>query len=205
MKTKSTKQALKELENAMDNQKQEIWLEVELDDNEAVISAAEKVRKLNDCREITSRLKAILMDTEDSESVIIPFGGIAPESTFNVAAEFPECHPDSIAIAQGIVDVVCRLDDLEGNPIDPIRRTGRDAIGFSLNFIEIESINKRRAGVRVCLYGKPEEYTEFSPMDARRRGVYSGKTLNSLGELDGFLAILRHAYEMKCARAMRAA
>lgn len=193
-------EAIETAKYSLSRQREDVWLSAELGNQRSVKSVMEIVEvltrgigKLDAIKEDFGCLTRL--DGPATASVDTP--GNPP--ILDVGNVFSDCDPTSLNLTQRLVNEVCGLKDPHGNPIQPKLRNGKNALGFSMNFVEIEGIRKRQPGVQVCVYGKPANYPGAAELKTRRR-VFSGKILRSQEDVEAFLPVLHKAYELKLGR-----
>ena len=74
-------------------------------------------------------------------------------------------------------------------------------ITFKPNFLMIEALLQRKSGVRVSIYGEPDQYKNKPSSLGRGRGRYSRIVVKNDEDLEQLLPLVRQAYRLKLGRA----
>ncbi len=120
----------------------------------------------------------------------------APDSGFNVASKFQGFPAFSIESAQAVVNEAI---EIEKNVVVSKHASG---ILFKPNFVLIEALLQRQPGIRVSLWGKPEELSTTLRVSPGRWG-YSRTKVTSDEDLRALLPLVREAYERRFRRVSR--
>jgi hypothetical protein len=108
----------------------------------------------------------------------------------NVSEQFPGFPARSIDYAQKVVDEAHKVRGVEA------RRNGR-GIEIRPNFIWIEALLQRSSGIRVSIFGRPEEHKARPTGLKLGRGSNSRIVIKDSETLKEFIALIKPAYKSK--------
>ncbi|HYB89923.1 MAG TPA: hypothetical protein VEC38_02635 [Candidatus Binataceae bacterium] len=119
-----------------------------------------------------------------------------PGVPFDVSASFVGFPHRSISYAQRIVNEAIKIPGVI--PSAYRQENGKNSgIAFKPNFLMIEALLQRKSGVRVSLYGEPDQFPSRPASLGRGRGSYSRIVVTNDEQLTGLLPLVRQAYELK--------
>ncbi|WP_333646670.1 hypothetical protein [Candidatus Binatus sp.] len=116
--------------------------------------------------------------------------------SLDVAKIFPGFPIRSIRWAQRIVNAATGI---EGVVASEYKQKNGQKIGitFKPNFLMIEALLQRKSGVRVSIYGEPDQFNNKPSSLGRGRGRYSRIVVKSDEDLEKLLPLVRQAYRLK--------
>lgn len=115
---------------------------------------------------------------------------------FNVSRRFAGFPDRSIQYAQRLVDEAIKFRGVI--PSEYRNKAGQTVgISFKPNFLMIEALLQRKAGIRVSLYGKPDDFTGKPSSFGLGRGGYSRIVVENDENLEKLLRLVPRAYELK--------
>jgi len=116
--------------------------------------------------------------------------------SFDVAKQFPGFPIQSIRYAQEVVNAATRIPGVVAK--DYTNKAGdRIGIAFKPNFLMIEALLQRKSGIRVSLYGEPDQFKNKPSALGPGRGRYSRVVVTTSEDLQKLLPLVHQAYELK--------
>jgi hypothetical protein len=116
----------------------------------------------------------------------------------DVAKIFPGFPIRSIRWAQRIVNAATGILGVGvAASVYKLKNGQKIGIAFKPNFLMIEALLQRKSGVRVSIYGEPDQFKNKPSSLGRGRGRYSRIVVKSDDDLEKLLPLVRQAYELK--------
>jgi hypothetical protein len=116
--------------------------------------------------------------------------------SFDVAKQFPGFPIQSIRYAQEVVNAATMIPGVVAK--DYTNKAGdRIGIAFKPNFLMIEALLQRKSGIRVSLYGEPDQFKNKPSALGPGRGSYSRVVVTTSEDLQKLLPLVHAAYELK--------
>ncbi len=116
--------------------------------------------------------------------------------SFDVAKTFPGFPVRSIRWAQRIVNAATGILGVAAS-VYKLKNGQKIGIAFKPNFLMIEALLQRKSGVRVSIYGEPDQFKSKPSSLGRGRGRYSRIVVKSDDDLEKLLPLVHQAYELK--------
>jgi len=115
---------------------------------------------------------------------------------FDVAKIFPGFPFRSVRYAQQVVN---EATEIQGVVASAYKQKNGQTIGivFRPNFLMIEALLQRKSGIRVSIYGEPEQFPNRPSSLGRGRGRYSRIVVSTDEDIKKLLPLVRQAYELK--------
>jgi hypothetical protein len=144
-----------------------------------------------------AKLSDLLLNSPYSSSAARPTSTTQPSSprasanasrAFDVATAFPEANPGSARLAQRFLDETMRLPGVTAR-----RHTRGMVIDIRPNFVRVEHLKTRRAGITVSFYGEKHS----NPLLRKGMGAYKRAYVENDAQLQQVLPLVKAAYNLK--------
>jgi hypothetical protein len=116
--------------------------------------------------------------------------------SLDVAKMFPGFPVRSIRYAQRVVNAATEIPGVVPSEYK-LKNGQKIGIAFKPNFLMIEALLQRKSGIRVSIYGEPDQFNSKPSSLGRGRGRYSRIVVKSDDDLENLLPLVRQAYEFK--------